>query len=572
MCLYYRDTRFRGQVKNVPGRARLQRSHHSMYPPDIVPIDSIDLAILRDSHGISLATFERPSRALRVVRIACDMRTAPSFGIREALPAFNMTGGQVARVISHDALLTSPAPSNTSQRVALVTSTSSEQELPLLPPGLPVGRWIQISERTEPDGHIEMPLTPVEVARVLAEVAASRAQSVAVCLPNSAVNPEHEQMLALALEDMTPFVSSSWQITAGDTSARGITRCVGNAALLAMANVAWAELRDELEATGIFAPHLIAQHSGAAVSSGVASQRPIDCIDADHAVAAQVASRLLDSCGVRDALIWQHTHSGASLTIVQGGRCTALPRVRKQSTLQNELIQQADAWPTHGGPVPLAVGGLASANEIVRLYDALHPSSIIILPYGAEIQTVSLLLADLRYEIRQPIGKTVGQLEPRELHLRAQSLRNAILRPLMAEGLPTESVRWAEALELRAANNLTGFVPLPATPDSISTHFAVHHPDQHGGADGLLAVALTCLGTVPCDVVVPDAPPSRSRAVPIERDRGGKPVFLQASLSAQGVTGPSVVRDTYRDVEVPEGFTARPLSRGMLELVRNRWG
>jgi N-methylhydantoinase A len=72
-----------------------------------------------------------------------------------------------------------------------------EKDPPLIPPQLCFG----VRERTGPRGEVLEPLTRDEVRRIAAEVAEGGAEVAAVCLLFSFARPEHEDMLARALEE-----------------------------------------------------------------------------------------------------------------------------------------------------------------------------------------------------------------------------------------------------------------------------------------------------------------------------------------------------------------------------------
>jgi len=77
---------------------------------------------------------------------------------------------------------------------------------------IPRGRRFGVRERVTFDADVLRPLTEDEVARVVGQVRASGATSVAVCLLHAYASPEHERALGRALRDVGLSVSLSHEI------------------------------------------------------------------------------------------------------------------------------------------------------------------------------------------------------------------------------------------------------------------------------------------------------------------------------------------------------------------------
>jgi N-methylhydantoinase A len=112
-------------------------------------------------------------------------------------------------------------------RVALVTTAGFEDVLEIgrqarphlydllvkkAEPLVPQSRRFGLAERLDSEGRVLLSPGPREVARVLQAVAHSGAQSVAVCLLFSFVNPKHERAIARALSSAGFLVSESHKI------------------------------------------------------------------------------------------------------------------------------------------------------------------------------------------------------------------------------------------------------------------------------------------------------------------------------------------------------------------------
>src|SRR5215468_4027475 len=76
-------------------------------------------------------------------------------------------------------------------------------------PLVPRERRFEVDERVGPNGEVIRRLSDAQVKRAVADVAASKADSVAVCFLFSFVNPAHERTIGRALRAALPHVQVS---------------------------------------------------------------------------------------------------------------------------------------------------------------------------------------------------------------------------------------------------------------------------------------------------------------------------------------------------------------------------
>ena len=74
---------------------------------------------------------------------------------------------------------------------------------------MPREHRFEVAERVGPAGEVLRPLGDAEIARAVADVKASGAESVAVCFLFSFLNPEHERKVGRALKAALPGVEVS---------------------------------------------------------------------------------------------------------------------------------------------------------------------------------------------------------------------------------------------------------------------------------------------------------------------------------------------------------------------------
>ena len=141
-----------------------------------------------------------------------------SFGVAAALDALGAGGPAIERVAHGTTVVTNLLLERRGARVVLCASEHATDLLELRrqeraslydltkqhPPALvPPERVIAVRERRTPDG-LELPLTPEEVERVAAAVAALKPDIVVVSLLHAYADDASEQMLATAIRARSP--------------------------------------------------------------------------------------------------------------------------------------------------------------------------------------------------------------------------------------------------------------------------------------------------------------------------------------------------------------------------------
>ena len=145
-------------------------------------------------------------------------------GIKEAAAKYNFTLPDVGFLLHGTTIATNAILERKLPKAALVTTAGFEDVLeigrhvrrevyalsPQQPPTLiPRDCRIGIAERIRSDGRVELPLTPAALENLAVALDRINPVSVAVCLMNSYLNPEHEQRIAEYLAKTRPALKVS---------------------------------------------------------------------------------------------------------------------------------------------------------------------------------------------------------------------------------------------------------------------------------------------------------------------------------------------------------------------------
>lgn len=146
-----------------------------------------------------------------------------------AIAAIDLEWSDVAHLTHGTTMVTNDIIENSTDEVALITTRGfgdtvaigrvSRRELynlerpPKVPPLVPAHLRFEVTERLDRNGNVVTELSDREIARVVAEVAASNVQAVAVCLIHGYRNGIHERRIADALAGVVRHVCLSHEIS-----------------------------------------------------------------------------------------------------------------------------------------------------------------------------------------------------------------------------------------------------------------------------------------------------------------------------------------------------------------------
>jgi len=177
---------------------------------------------------------------------------------------------------------------------------------------------ITVLERMSARGDVLLPLAGDQISRVIAEVRASGAESVAVGLLHAWINPAHEESIARALAEALPElpVSLSSKVCPEIREYERLSTTVANAYVQPLMSRYLQELQRGLEAAGITAPLLIMTSGGGLTSVDTASTFPVRLVESGPAGGAMLASALARRSGLDRVLSFDMGGTTAKLTLI----------------------------------------------------------------------------------------------------------------------------------------------------------------------------------------------------------------------------------------------------------------
>jgi len=177
----------------------------------------------------------------------------------------------------------------------------------------------EVAERVGPDGVLD-PLEDDEVERVVAEVRGSGAESVAVCLLFSHLDPTHERRLAAAIREAAPrlHVSASHEVLPRFREYERCSTTVIDAYLSPLLGRYLGRLVEQTESAGVPAP-MVMRSSGGVADAAEAARSGAWSVLSGPAGGAVGASRLAGLSGEGDALGFDMGGTSCDVCVVEDG-------------------------------------------------------------------------------------------------------------------------------------------------------------------------------------------------------------------------------------------------------------
>jgi N-methylhydantoinase A len=147
-------------------------------------------------------------------------------------------------------------------------------------PVVPRASVFEVRERVDRAGEVVVPLDPESVTRVLAQLAASGAEAVAICTLWSVANPVHELAIGRTVSDRFPslFVSLSHQVAPGVGEYARMSTTAANAALGPVMGDYLSKLDSALREYGLAVPVQVMTGAGGVVPAGEVGREPVGAL------------------------------------------------------------------------------------------------------------------------------------------------------------------------------------------------------------------------------------------------------------------------------------------------------
>jgi N-methylhydantoinase A len=281
-------------------------------------------------------TAEGRVRARKLLTTPGDPLQAIRAGVTTLLAEIGAEGGEVDTLVHGTTIATNAILERRGARCGLLTTRGFRDVLEfrrLRVPALYDLAWRkpkplvprrlrrEVDERIAASGEILRPLDPGEVQRVVADLVAAGAESLAVCLINSYANPQHERRIGALLRQAFPdlAVSLSAEILPEVQEYERTSTTVVNAYVMPLVRRYLAAMSGGLEALGIRSPLLIMQSNGGLLTVRDAMERPVHVVESGPAAGVMAAAHLAGVTGEGKLIAFDMGGTTAKAALVEEG-------------------------------------------------------------------------------------------------------------------------------------------------------------------------------------------------------------------------------------------------------------
>ncbi|WP_170571844.1 hydantoinase/oxoprolinase family protein [Ruegeria atlantica] len=249
----------------------------------------------------------------------------------------------------------------------------SQYDINLEKPDLlvPRERSLTISERMSAEGDVLIPLDETQIDALLADIDASGAQAIAICLMHAYANPIHEQRLRTILTERRPdlTVSISSDVSPEAREFDRLCTTVANAYIQPLMERYLSRFVDQFEAAGVTCPILMMTAGGGMCTVETAARFPIRLVESGPAGGAILAARIAARSGLDKVLSFDVGGTTAKLCLID--------KARPQTSRAFEIARAARFIKGSGMPVRIPViemieigaggGSIAGVDRLGRL-------------------------------------------------------------------------------------------------------------------------------------------------------------------------------------------------------------
>ncbi|KIC38877.1 hydantoinase/oxoprolinase family protein [Leisingera sp. ANG-M7] len=294
--------------------------------------------------------------------------------------------GEVTGFIHGTTLATNALIERRGARVATVTTEGfrdileiayerrySQYDINLEKPDLlvPRERSLTIRERMSATGEVLIPMEDSAIEALIAELDASGAEAVAVCLMHAYANPDHERRLRDILVKRRPrlTVSISSEVSPEAREFDRLCTTVANAYIQPLMETYLARFAERFAAESVTCPILMMTAGGGMCTIQTAARFPIRLVESGPAGGAILAARIAAQAGLEQVLSFDVGGTTAKLCLIDNAR--------PQTSRQFEIARAARFIKGSGMPVRIPViemieigaggGSIAGVDRLGRL-------------------------------------------------------------------------------------------------------------------------------------------------------------------------------------------------------------
>ena len=256
----------------------------------------------------------------KVLSTPGDYANAIVSGLRELLAEVGIAAGDIREVCHGSTAATNAVLERKGATVGLITTQGFRDVLelrrlrvPILydqfyrPPEPLVPRSLrtEVVERMDTHGNPIIPPDREQVQQVIQALTANGVNSIAVCLLNSYVNPDHERLIGEVIRQQYPdtFVSLSCDVAPGVGEYERTSTVVANAYVKPVMTTYLGSLKQQLVEQGATGPLFIMQSNGGMMTSRASIERPIVTLESGPAAGVSGGEFLSAHQGIPNLLI-----------------------------------------------------------------------------------------------------------------------------------------------------------------------------------------------------------------------------------------------------------------------------
>lgn len=287
-----------------------------------------DIVLLADDGTVAIR---------KVPSTPSDYSVAILTGIRALLAERGLETGKVEEVLHASTVATNAILEGKGAKTALITTAGFRDVLemrrirmprlyePLYrkpPPLVPRRRRYELKERMGPNGEILMPFDREAAEALVAELAASDVDAIAVTFLHSYANPLHEQMMGELLRKALPdrFVSLSIEVLPEIREYERTSTTVINAYIAPTVTRYLRSLRRQLDEAGLKGRLLMMQSSGGILDVERVIEKPAQIVESGPAAGVIGAMRVAHACGYPNLITLDMGGTTAKAAVIEDGK------------------------------------------------------------------------------------------------------------------------------------------------------------------------------------------------------------------------------------------------------------
>ncbi|MCG8542958.1 MAG: hydantoinase/oxoprolinase family protein [Alphaproteobacteria bacterium] len=275
---------------------------------------------------------------LKVPTTPDDLRRGVADGIERILGAHDKTLPDVARLVYGTTLVTNLILQHGDVPVGLITTENFRDILEIgrayryeniydlewrAPKALvPRHRRIGVPERIDARGDVVAPLDEAKTREILGRLVADGVESVAICLLNAYVNPEHEQRIAAIAREAFPHLklSLSSEIVREFREFERTSTTVVNAFVMKPLDDHLGDLETTLRDGGLGSSPYIMRANGGIMTFGAAREVPIALTHSGPMGGIVGAATIAAHCGLSDLITLDMGGTSTDVSLISNGK------------------------------------------------------------------------------------------------------------------------------------------------------------------------------------------------------------------------------------------------------------